>query len=317
MGTNAIKYASVPVSFMTMNGTGLYLLGNNGSEAVFHFLLELSDMSFAKLDSSGILYRSNIFERIWFSDIDKCQYPEACGKMGLCANQTCTCPTGFSHVDSEKDLECVQQIKSRHCLCLLLVMKVGMFTEPVKLGASLSICQSLCSQNCTCLAFFHGKSSGSCYLVENNLGFIIYSSNSQEDRIGYIKAVGPWSGHEKHSIPVLHLVMIMTMLLIVTVVMRLIWWRKKKHTRASVDVWNLSSSAELEISSIPGLPIRFNYEELVTATENFNTQNGSGGFSTIYKGTILDNNAVAVKKITSLGVRGKESFTKTATMGSI
>ncbi|PRQ20372.1 putative non-specific serine/threonine protein kinase [Rosa chinensis] len=90
MGTNAIKYASVPVSFMTMNGTGLYVLGNNGSEVVFQFLLELSDMSFAKLDSSGILYISNIFERIWFSDIDKCQYPEACGKMGLCTNQTCT-----------------------------------------------------------------------------------------------------------------------------------------------------------------------------------------------------------------------------------
>ncbi|PRQ20370.1 putative transcription factor B3-Domain family [Rosa chinensis] len=97
-------------------------------------------------------------------------------------------------------------------------------------------------------------------------------SRFQEDQIGYIKVVGPWSG-QKNSIPVLDLVMIMTMLLIIIAVMRLIWWRKKKHTRASVDVWNSSSSSELEISSIPGLPIRFNYEELVTATESFKTQN--------------------------------------------
>lgn len=43
-----------------------------------------------------------------------------------------------------------------------------------------------------------------------------------------------------------------------------------------------SSSAELEIICIPGLPRRFDYEELAVATENLKTQIGSGGFGTVY-----------------------------------
>ena len=37
-----------------------------------------------------------------------------------------------------------------------------------------------------------------------------------------------------------------------------------------------------------GLPLRFDYEELVEATEDFRTMVGSGGFSKVYKGTLPD-----------------------------
>ncbi|XP_065634240.1 G-type lectin S-receptor-like serine/threonine-protein kinase At5g35370 [Quercus suber] len=70
--------------------------------------------------------------------------------------------------------------------------------------------------------------------------------------------------------------------------------------------------------SIPGLPRRFAYEELVAATENFKTLIGRGGFGTVYRGTLSDKTVVAVKKITSLGIQGKKEFcTEISIIGNI
>uniref|UniRef100_A0A2N9I911 Protein kinase domain-containing protein n=1 Tax=Fagus sylvatica TaxID=28930 RepID=A0A2N9I911_FAGSY len=75
---------------------------------------------------------------------------------------------------------------------------------------------------------------------------------------------------------------------------------------------------ELEMISIPGLPRRFAYEELAAATENFKTHIGSGGFGTVYKGTLTDQTVVAVKKITNLGVQGNREFcTEISIIGNI
>ena len=69
-----------------------------------------------------------------------------------------------------------------------------------------------------------------------------------------------------------------------------------------------NSSSLLETSSLVRLPLRFKYEELVKATEDFRTMVGSGGFGKVYKGTLPDLSVVAVKKITNLGISGKKEF---------
>ncbi|KAJ6744483.1 G-TYPE LECTIN S-RECEPTOR-LIKE SERINE/THREONINE-PROTEIN KINASE SD2-5 [Salix purpurea] len=89
-----------------------------------------------------------------------------------------------------------------------------------------------------------------------------------------------------------------------------ICWRRNRLYRAAKSKLGRddSSSSELEIISVPGLPVRFNYEDLVSATESFSTQIGSGGFGTVYRGTLPDKSVVAVKKITNVGVQGKKEF---------
>ncbi|KAG0451715.1 hypothetical protein HPP92_026074 [Vanilla planifolia] len=72
---------------------------------------------------------------------------------------------------------------------------------------------------------------------------------------------------------------------------------------------------------IPGLPTRFLYADLVTATDNFSTKIGSGGFGEVFKGVLPDNTEVAVKRI-SAGVGGsvrikREFCTEIAVIGSI
>lgn len=77
------------------------------------------------------------------------------------------------------------------------------------------------------------------------------------------------------------------------------------------------ASGDLDFS-VPGLPLRFEYEELEAATENFKSKIGSGGFGTVYKGMLPDKSFIAVKKITDLGIRGKKDFcTEIAIIGNI
>ncbi|KAM5574823.1 G-type lectin S-receptor-like serine/threonine-protein kinase [Rosa sericea] len=353
METEAYKNSNTPVSYMEMNSTGLHLVGDDGLQVVVQVLLVPSDTKIAKLGNEGVFRINNMDVNNMVADfampVDTCQVPFTCGKMGLCMNQTCICPSGFSHKELNNN-DCVPKQVLEETISLpsactargnvsefnsstfYVEMQNGIdyfvnhFTEPVKYGVSLSLCQNLCSQNCSCLGIFHKNSSGSCYLLDYNLGSFVLNSDAQGGPLGYIKAflnVSQVSTEQKkHSFPMSALVVIIMLsvlfMIITMVVLVIIWLRKKRPTGVNLDRWDSSSSAELEMISIPGLPRRFNYEELVAATENFKTQIGSGGFGTVYKGTILDNTVVAVKKITSLGDRGKMEFcTETATIGSI
>lgn len=81
------------------------------------------------------------------------------------------------------------------------------------------------------------------------------------------------------------------------------------------------SNSDSDDISIPGLPTRFTYADLVTATDNFSTKIGSGGFGEVFKGQLPDKTLVAVKRISAgVGgsVHGKREFcTEIAVIGNI
>ncbi|XWS28185.1 hypothetical protein CRYUN_Cryun25bG0043900 [Craigia yunnanensis] len=102
-------------------------------------------------------------------------------------------------------------------------------------------------------------------------------------------------------------------LLIALVIVGFLWRRRRKwHFRTVVVRLGSKklSLAEIDIISIPGLPMQFEYEELATATDNFKTQIGNGGFDTMYKDILANESVLAVKKITNLGVEGNDFCTK-------
>ncbi|KAF7150103.1 hypothetical protein RHSIM_Rhsim02G0074200 [Rhododendron simsii] len=295
------------------------------------------------------------FNSMWVdefsSPVDDCRIPNICSKIGVCSAMPmptsssfqCSCPPGF-HVKNQTNEGCLRVHDSLPSACnasgnstnvstSYLELGDGMdyflndFSEPRVRGVNLSSCENLCSLNCTCLGLFHDNSSGSCYLLENHLGSIIASSTT--NRMGFIKlkaqrvttSAGPYGkngssrGNEltkkEKPFPIVGFVLLPSsgLLLITLVVVGIVWYQKRKSRNSLI---------ELEIDGIPGLPVRFGYKELVTATENFKTQIGSGGFGTVFKGTLPDESAVAVKKITSLGVEGKREFcTEIAIIGNI
>lgn len=353
MYTSAFKNSNSPVSFLSVNATGLYLFASDGSTVVIQVILGLSsNFRISKLDSNGKFSVSKFVSNSWVEELaipdDDCRIPFICKKLGLCSSSSCSCPSDF-HPNINGDCVPVNSSISLPSPCTngselnsssitYLRLDNGLdyfyndFVQPVKHGIDLSECQDLCSGNCSCLAFFHEDESGFCYLIENHLGSIMSTSSDKDgDRFGFIKTrvsssqdgnTNMNASNQKGKFPIAGLVLLPTsVFLLVIIVLGFIWWRKnRKQSRAKVVKLGSRNSSfeELELISIPGLPVRFNYDELAVATDSFKTQIGSGGFGTVFKGTLQDNTVVAVKKITSMGIQGKKEFcTEIAIIGNI
>ncbi|KAF3445409.1 hypothetical protein FNV43_RR10585 [Rhamnella rubrinervis] len=354
MQANAYKFSNNPVSYMEINSTGLNLYGDDGT-LVIQVLLNASSLKIAKMRPEGRFTIMSFMREEWVEEVvapvEDCRIPMICGKLGLCqtTRAVCSCPSEFYRsygsnagcVPADNSLSLPAACDSNgnglelnSTLVSYMKLDDGMsyfandLVDPVKHGVNVSICQDICSRNCYCLGIFHGNFSGSCYLLQNYLGSIYHRID--QDLIGYIKTSSTSSpkisNKKDNSFPRTAMVLIPLFgffLLVTILILTFLRLCKTRPSKVAVgrnlDRWSSSSSSpELNIITLPGLPIRFDFQELISATENFKTQIGSGGFGTVYRGTMPDETVVAVKKITNLGTRGKKEFlTETAIIGSI
>lgn len=354
---NAYKNSNDMVEYMTINRTGFYLFGHDGIVAVFQVGLPLANFRIAKLSISGQFIVSRFSGTEWKQEFvgpqDGCRTPFACGRVGLCSDNTvsstpvCSCPPNF-HAGSGNFNGCLPSTgsypftfacssnDSQSNSSVVSFLKLGygvdyfrnVYSGPVMFGVNLSVCQDLCSRNCSCLGTFYRNSSGSCYTVENELGSVLSGNEGQSDLIGFIKVIGASSmtdddqSSEKKGFPTVAAVLLPIIGFIIFIALVLLWCRKLKLSKTE-DVKlgkpiSHSSSDDLDGFYIPGLPRRFDYEELEEATDNFKTLIGSGGFGSVYKGILSDSSVVAVKKIVNIGIQGKKDFcTEIAVIGNI
>lgn len=357
MDTSAFVNSFYAVSFLAINQSGLYLFGQGGSSVVVQLNLPPSEFRIAKIDPSGqftvISFSGATPKQDFAGPVDECRVPFICGKIGLCSqgvsayNPVCTCPAGFratsnnstrcSPADSSYSLpvSCNSTDHGGDTLnsSSLSYLQLGHgvdyfandFTLPAVYGVNLSQCQNLCSQDCTCLGVFYDNSSGSCYKLANALGSVM--SRASSSRLGFVKAVTrspPGSfddfNNDDMGFPAIAEVLLPVSGVLLLLAIAIVVWRRyrQEEIRNVKAVYSSSPSSDDLEFSIPGLPLRFDYEQLEKATENFKTLIGTGGFGTVYKGMLPDKSLVAVKKITNLGVRGKQDFcTEIAVIGSI
>ncbi|XP_034927751.1 PR5-like receptor kinase [Populus alba] len=93
-----------------------------------------------------------------------------------------------------------------------------------------------------------------------------------------------------------------------------------------IIVWRvrLSKSNDTEedveddyVKLVPGMPVRFSYEDLRVATNDFKETLGRGGFGSVFKGVLPDGTGIAVKRLDKLG-QGKRAFlAEVETIGSV
>ncbi|KAJ7965602.1 Receptor-like protein kinase like protein [Quillaja saponaria] len=361
MDTKAYTNSIYMVDYMEINSRGLYLFGHNGTVIVIQVILPPSNFRIAKLDKSGQFIVSSFSGTDWKNEfvvpVHGCQFPSICGRIGLCKDETmsstpvCSCPPNF-HAGSHNLTGCVPSdgsyslpfaCSSTNYTNLLnssvvsyLNLGQGMeyfaniFSEPVEYGVNLSLCQDLCSRDCSCLGIFYKNSSGSCYMLEDDLGSIMSSNSGEDDMLGYIKAfvgstipnvINNDGDDKKQEFPLLALVLIPFIGFFLFIALGFCWWRRWRFSKTrdiKLGQFNSVSSGDLDAFYIPGLPKRFDYEELELATNNFETLIGSGGFGAVYKGVLPDKTVVAVKKITNIGVQGKKDFcNEIAVIGNI
>ncbi|KAG5544908.1 hypothetical protein RHGRI_017386 [Rhododendron griersonianum] len=74
---------------------------------------------------------------------------------------------------------------------------------------------------------------------------------------------------------------------------------------------------EFSVHNIPGMPTRFSYDDLRTATNGFNNKLGEGGFGSVFQGTLSDGTKVAVKCLAGLSQIKKSFLVEVQTIGTI
>nr|UDL18216.1 G-type S receptor-like kinase NIP43 [Astragalus sinicus] len=364
MESKAYKNSNNMVEYMTINATGFYLSGHDETVHVYQISFPLADFRIAKLASNGQFTISSFSGKNWKQEFvgpdDGCEIPLACGRVGLCSENSissspaCSCPTNFhvatgnlggcvpSNESFSLSLACSSPSPNNNSRSNSSFLKIGyglgyfgnIYSDPIVYGVNLSVCQDLCYGNCSCLGIFYRNSSGSCYMIENELGSIY--NGGEEDMLGFIKAnvllseatdddTNEEGTSQKDGFPVVAAVLLPVSGMILMMALVFFIWRRLKKTKSKMQDVKLGkplqlshSSGDLEAFYIPGLPTRFDYEELEEATDNFKTLIGSGAFGHVYKGVLPDKTVVAVKKLVNIGIQGKKDFcTEISIIGNI
>lgn len=68
---------------------------------------------------------------------------------------------------------------------------------------------------------------------------------------------------------------------------------------------------------VRGMTVRFSYEDLRVATEDFKERIGGGGFGTVFKGVLPDGSKIAVKRLDRMGQGMREFLAEVETIGSL
>ncbi|XP_075508216.1 G-type lectin S-receptor-like serine/threonine-protein kinase SD2-5 [Primulina tabacum] len=285
------------------NGTWVAVLGNDSS------------ITFSMLQGSSTNPSSTRIPR------DQCDRPAACDPYYVCyPGNECQCPSSLQPCESamfpscDTSTEPVELVSGGDGLSYFALGFVQPFSK-----TTLDGCKDYCLANCTCGAMFFEASSGSCFLFDqigsmdattNGAGFTSYIKiSSSGDR-------GGDNGHSGNKrFPIVIIIVIVTFIIILAMLFSgYKCFRKSKKVPESPKV---SSEEDNFLEVLSGMPIRFSYKDLQTATNNFTVKLGQGGFGSVYRGNLPDGVQLAVKKLEGIGQGKKEFRAEVSIIGSI
>ncbi|KAK7410264.1 hypothetical protein VNO78_00905 [Psophocarpus tetragonolobus] len=257
---------------------------------------------------------------------DPCGTPEPCDAYTICTgsiNKRCSCPSviptckpGFASPCGGDSAKSIQLVKAEDGLDYFALQFLQPFSR-----TDLDGCQTSCRGNCSCLAMFFHKSSGNCFLLDSLGSF--QKPDSDSGYAAYIKVLGDGgSGNgsggsgsgNKHTVIVVVIVLV-TMFVICGLVFGGIKYHRRKQRLPESP--RDGSEEDNFLENLTGMPIRYSYKDLETATNNFSVKLGQGGFGSVYKGVLPDGTQLAVKKLEGIGQGKKEFRAEVSIIGSI
>ncbi|CAF1711776.1 unnamed protein product [Brassica napus] len=197
------------------------------------------------------------------------------------------------------------------------------FASPFSKNTSLDSCKEFCNSNCSCLGLFFQNSSGNCFLFDW-IGSFKASENGDSGFVSYIKVAtngerggdkGEDDGKRFPYIVIIVLVTIFIISVLIFVAFRIL--RRKKTVLDDDQDQEQSSDEDNFLDNLSGMPIRFTYKDLQSATNNFSVKLGQGGFGSVYEGSLPDGSRLAVKKLEGIGQGKKEFRAEVSIIGSI
>ncbi|KAL6982296.1 G-type lectin S-receptor-like serine/threonine-protein kinase SD2-5 [Sarracenia purpurea var. burkii] len=260
--------------------------------------------------------------------IDPCSTPEPCNPYYVCySGNICQCPSVLASSPNCKPGNISQ---CNHSLGPIQLVKAGDGLGYFALGfvspfskTDIDGCKAACTGNCSCLALFFENSSGNCYLFDSIGSF--QNSNNGAGFVSFIKVLSTKSsgnnsgggvGSSQKRFPfVIIIIAISTVLVIIGLIFGAYRYhhRKRKSPESNKD----ASEEDNFLETLSGMPIRFSYSDLQSATNNFSVKLGQGGFGSVYQGALADGTRVAVKKLEGIGQGKKEFRAEVSIIGSI
>ncbi|GLJ27703.1 hypothetical protein SUGI_0543760 [Cryptomeria japonica] len=258
---------------------------------------------------------------------DQCAVYGFCGAYGSCNSNNllfCRCVEGFIPKDNRAWDS--QEWWSSGCVrksplnCDTKKSSIDEFIEP---GVTLSDdsassypastkadCQKACLRNCSCTAFAFNSLSGPCQIWSGDLLNMHNSpSNSRWTVSIRVAASASPKFHKPPSSSKLKTIIIMSALALALALslFSFLMWQK----------YRLPPPVDTSVDSPDCFLRMFSYMELKIATRNFRSKLGSGGFGSVFKGSLPDGTLVAVKKLEGSRQLDKQVRAEIGSLGNI
>ncbi|KAH1232853.1 G-type lectin S-receptor-like serine/threonine-protein kinase [Glycine max] len=257
--------------------------------------------------------------------LDSCDVYNTCGPNGNCiiaGSPICQCLDGFKPKSPQQwnamdwRQGCVRSeewscgVKNKDGFQRLASMKLPNTTFSwVNESITLEECRAKCLENCSCTAYSNldtrGGGSGCSIWVGELVD--MRDVKSGQDLYVRIATSDPDGKHERQK-KVILVVAITVSLVLVMLLAFCVYMIKKKYKgkteiRMSIEQKDQGGQEDLE------LPF-FDLATIITATNNFSINNklGEGGFGPVYKGLLVDEQEIAIKRLSRSSGQGLKEF---------
>ncbi|GLJ51203.1 hypothetical protein SUGI_1089500 [Cryptomeria japonica] len=239
----------------------------------------------------------------WSTHRGQCSEYEICGAYGLCnANDVCSCVQGFTPKHPSQSWWSSGCARRRPLQCSVTGGTTDGFLEAKNQSlsekeavlyndeATQPGCRTACLNNCSCTGFaFLISDPPVCRLWFGDLFGMRVSSEGQSVFIRLAASeLGHSTSERRIKAPALSILVSVAAAFAAVSALLLAAFTMWKHRR----LWRTEMEEEVPISLK-----KFSYKELRIATKNFKHKLGSGAFGSVFKGTLPDNTAIAVKRL--------------------
>ncbi|XP_057524732.1 G-type lectin S-receptor-like serine/threonine-protein kinase SD2-5 isoform X1 [Amaranthus tricolor] len=282
----------------------------------------------AVLGYDGFLVFDSIPSR--FADLmkipsDPCGTPEPCDdSYGVCSNtdfySQCPCPPGLAPQSCKSGFYDLCRNTSDDVRLVSPGDGLNYFAlgfAPPSTKTDLAGCKDSCSRNCSCHGLFYDNTSRNCFVFDR-IGSFISDPKSKYTvfiKVSMIEGVGEGNGNSNRKhLSIVIVIVILTVLLVAGMIYGGCRYYKTKKVLGSLHE---TSEEDNFLESLSGMPVRFSYQSLQDATNNFSVKLGQGGFGSVYQGKLPDGTLIAVKKLEGVGQGKKEFRAEVSIIGSI
>ncbi|XP_031118634.1 G-type lectin S-receptor-like serine/threonine-protein kinase SD2-5 [Ipomoea triloba] len=257
--------------------------------------------------------------------LGECSYPTSCGDLGICSNGQCSCPGGkagyFVHSNYSLPTKGCKQVKPLSCEdvkqhTFLELSDVTYFNfVPQQYNVNKESCKEACLSSCSCKAaifhYWNNMSFGNCSLESEIYSFRTLGNEGSGSsyaliRVQRLKRVED----EKKSSFVRPLVIALSLSFLVVIIFSGACYRYKLHKKSNKDAEDIDNH-------VIGAFRRFRFSELKSATSDFQTRLGRGGFGSVFEGVLENGTKIAVKRLDSMSQGLKEFLAEVNTIGNI